>query len=238
MISANIFHRVLHLADGDYTATGTIVHVEGREYLVTARHFAELLKQKIEIYYNGSWTPVSFSLIGHSVDADVSVLALVAPIVPEALVLEMKTSGMAYGEDVYFMGFPFGLSSKGNENTRNFPIPFVKKAIVANFGTLELGADFWLDGHNNIGFSGGPIVSFASNDRSKCTLRGFVSAYYSHPEEITGPTEAPPSTYNANSGLIMAANVERALTLITANPTGPVVQEPYEIYPVVDSGEV
>lgn len=232
MIPTNIFHRVVYLAHGDHTATGTIIHVGGREYVATARHFAELLIDRLEIFYDGDWAPVNFSLIGHNADADVSVLALAGPIVTPDLKIDMSISGMIYGQDVYFMGFPFGLSSKGSEITRNFPIPFVKKAIVANFSTPELGADFWLDGYNNIGFSGGPIVSFDRGEPLKCTLRGFVCAYYTHPEQIDGMSDAESSTYHANSGLIVAANVERALTLIAANPNGPLVEPPFAIYPL------
>lgn len=232
MIPTNIFHRVLHLAHGDVTATGTLLHVDNREYLATSKHFAELLTDRVEIFYNNRWTLVAVHLVGHNPDADVSVVALAAPIVDEELSISMTLGGMTYGGDVYFMGFPFGLSGTGSLLTRNFPIPFVKRAIVANFASEEFGVDFWLDGHNNVGFSGGPIISVDPRNPGNCTLRGFICSYYTHPEVIYGPSEAERSTYQANSGLIMAAKVDRALTMIAINPIGPVVQPPFAIYPI------
>jgi hypothetical protein len=223
MIISNIFHRVIHLAHGDHTATGTMLHVEGREYLATSRHFAQLVSDSLEIYHNDRWLSVRSTLIGHCSEADISVLALPIAIIAKELTVTMTTNGMLYGEDVYFLGFPFGLSSKGVEATSNFPIPFVKRAIVSNFSDPEYGADFWLDGYNNVGFSGGPIISTPLGDPSNCILRGFICSYHTHPEDIEGPSGGAPSIYNANSGLIIAAKVERALDLIAANPCGPIV---------------
>lgn len=232
MIPTNIFHRVFHLAHNGAWATGTILHVAGREYLATAKHFAELLSDQLQVYFRGAWVPVDVNVVGHSAEADVSVLALAGPLVPENLFVEMKLAGLTYGQDVYFMGFPFGLRGIEDEVTRNFPIPFVKKAIVANFETPELGADFWLDGHNNVGFSGGPIISMDANNPANCTIRGFVCGYYTSVDEIDDNTTGESANFRANTGLILAAKVERALDLIAANPIGPLVQPPFRIYPL------
>jgi hypothetical protein len=200
-----------------------VLHVDGREYIATAKHFAELLVNEVELYHEGGWVRTSVTLVGHNSLADVSVLALPESFVDTEMIVEMTQAGMIYGGEVFFLGFPFGLSSQGGDVTRGFPIPFVKRAIVANFATPDLGADFWLDGHNNVGFSGGPIVSIDRANPARCTLRGFVCSWYAHPEEVEGSTEAASATYYANSGLIMAAGVNRALDLIASNPIGPLV---------------
>ena len=67
---------------------------------------------------------------------------------------------MIYGQDAYFLGFPYGLKSEYEDFNNNFPVPFVKKAIVSS---LDTDKDcnrqiIFLDGHNNPGFSGGPVV--------------------------------------------------------------------------------
>jgi hypothetical protein len=42
------------------------------------------------------------------------------------------SAGLVYGQDVFFLGFPYGWSAEVKDLNRGFPLPFVKKAIVSN----------------------------------------------------------------------------------------------------------
>jgi len=103
MIPTNIFYRVVHLGHGDHSATGTVLHVDGREYIATAKHFAELLVNEVELYHEGGWVRTSVTLVGHSSLADVSVLALPESFVDTEMVVEMTQAGMIYGGEVFFL---------------------------------------------------------------------------------------------------------------------------------------
>lgn len=220
MIPSNVMNRVIHIGSGDHQATGTMIHVDDREYLVTARHFADTITDRIDISHNGTWIENEVRLIGHSDSYDISVISLNYAIIPKDLHVNLTLEGMMYSEDVYFLGFPFGMSCRGGAITADYPIPFVKRATVANFASQEFGADFWLDGHNNVGFSGGPVVSTVQGEPENCSIRGFICGYFSHPEDVEGDFEEKKFTYMANSGLIIAAGVHRALKIIQSNPIG------------------
>ena len=62
-----------------------------------------------------------------------------------------------YGQDVYFLGFPYGLHGDMSALSNDLPFPFVKKGIISLFHNDGVNR-IYLDGHNNPGFSGGPVV--------------------------------------------------------------------------------
>ena len=67
---------------------------------------------------------------------------------------------MIYGQEVFFAGFPFGenLFTTSTQTVNGlFPMPFVKKGIISAEATENGATILYLDGHNNPGFSGGPI---------------------------------------------------------------------------------
>ena len=68
-------------------------------------------------------------------------------------------------QDVYFLGFPYDLTNDGGTINRNFPIPLIKKGILSAIQVGEVKT-LLLDGHNNPGFSGGPVVCQIVNGRS------------------------------------------------------------------------
>lgn len=62
---------------------------------------------------------------------------------------------------MYFLGFPFGKlfsDVKFEKANERYSLPFVKKATWSASAPAGDGAVIFLDGHNNHGFSGGPIV--------------------------------------------------------------------------------
>ena len=101
------------------------------------------------------------------------------------------------------MGFPyFGAIKSGCEEfNRGFPIPFVKKAIVSAINNPVI----YLDGHNNPGFSGGPLVFWDYAEKRR-KIMGVISGYYPH--------RIPGTDYPENSGIGIAYNIQYAKDLI------------------------
>ena len=115
---------------------------------------------------------VQVNLIGHArSNVDISVLTaniqLSAP-----LPLELANS-IILGQDVYFLGFPYSIGSDTGIN-RDYLIPFVKKGILSAMDSKS--HIFYLDGHNNPGFSGGPVVCFGDYTPKSMRLLGVISA--------------------------------------------------------------
>ena len=94
-------------------------------------------------------------------------------------------------------------------------MPFVKKATMS----LLDGEVFYLDGHNNPGFSGGPVVYIEPPSR-EYRVAAVVSAYRAEPQPIYAGSVEMPLTYRYNTGIIVTHAINAALRLIRSNPIG------------------
>ena len=157
MITANFIHRTFRIKCGESMGTAFTVDVDGKQYLVTARHVIQRFAEAsgLEVFGNGVWTPVHASLVAHGAgDIDVSVLSPAPAMSPPGLPVTAGSDGLVYGQDVYFLGFPYGVLSQVIFGEAGHPLPLVKRAAVSAFA----GDVYLLDGHNNPGFSGGPVI--------------------------------------------------------------------------------
>src|SRR5579863_11771 len=230
MITANVLRRVLYIKFGHSTGTGFTIDVENRQYLVTARHVCEGIGQSdsIEIRHKGQWSSRSVKVVGlgaeERLDTDVAVLALNELISP-ALPLEASSAKLVWGQDVFFLGFPFGLHTSVDMN-EGFPIPLIKRAIMS--GSIgEPGKErevFLLDGHNNPGFSGGPVVFRPQNNSSiPFQVMGVVSAFWTEDGKVLFRGEPTELTSTLNSGIIVCPSIAQVTEMIAANPVGPLL---------------
>ena len=218
MITSNIIHRIFRIKCGESVGTGFAIDVDGKQYLVTARHVVNEFEHTspLEIFGNENWTTVDSKLVGHGdTDIDVTVLAPAAAITPPDLPVVPSSAGLAYGQDVYFLGFPYGVLSQVILSEAGHPLPLVKKAILSAFA----GDRYLLDGHNNPGFSGGPVI-FGHNGGTPQNIAGIVSGYRFNPEPIHLGEDETPLTYRHNTGIIITYKIETALDIIQANPIG------------------
>jgi hypothetical protein len=57
MITANVFRRTFFIKFGQFTGTAFTVDAENKQYLVTARHVCEAIKNgdSIGIFHKGAW---------------------------------------------------------------------------------------------------------------------------------------------------------------------------------------
>lgn len=220
MITANVIQRVFRIQWKTGQGTAFTIDIQGRQYLVTARHVVDDLKAQSEIglFSNGSWIPLPVRLVGHCPgDIDISVLATSRILTPANLAMEpmSKGKGIIYGQDVYFLGFPYDFLGQYKLGSDGFPLPFVKKAIVSLFD----GAIFLLDGHNNPGFSGGPVV-FTEPQSNEYKVAAVISGYKTVSEPVYEGSDQTPLMYYYNTGIIVTHAINGALKLIEENPIG------------------
>ena len=218
-VATNILQRTFHIRHGDTTGTCFTVDVENRRYLVTARHLVQKIHAQgiVEIRHNGAWSPVSVKLVGHGEGSvDVSVLA------PQSLFgaahpLLVTTANLTLAEEVYFLGFPYGLSFDVGDLNAGFPMPLVKRAAVS---AMFLKDDLMLlDGHNNPGFSGGPVVR-RWNGREQVVL-GVVSGYRSEKSRVVDDAgNSGPYSYVMNTGIVVMYGSRKLNELVAGNPVG------------------
>src|SRR6266853_352214 len=163
-VTSNVLLRVLKVRVNagtlhEGTATAFTVDVDGREYLITAKHVVVGLKDtdKIDVFMNEGWKPLNVQIFRCDDPVDIAVL-----IPPHQLTVNFdlpfaKTNFM-FGQDAYFLGFPYGLQTS---ITGTYPIPIIKRGTISGQVVVDANKKatrLLLDGYNNPGFSGGPIV--------------------------------------------------------------------------------
>src|ERR1035437_6226476 len=166
-VTTNVFERVLNLrvhagTPDEGTATGFTLDVDGREYLITAKHVVQGFKDedKIDVSMNGRWTTLVVKVFRCEDPIDIAVL-----IPPHQLTVNFELpfdgGGIRWGQDAYFLGFPYGIQIPVQNVNGPYPLALIKRGTMSG----QVGIDrakkavmLFLDGYNNPGFSGGPIV--------------------------------------------------------------------------------
>lgn len=220
-ITANILKRTFQLSFGKGQGTCFTIDYDNRQYIVTARHLVEPIidSATIRIKHETVWKDCPVNLVGHGErEVDISVLAAGVQISPKHP-LPPTAAGLTLGQDVYFLGFPYGLTSEVGELNQNFPFPFVKKATLSTFDTKT--NPFFLDGHNNPGFSGGPVVfSEAGKPANQLSVAAVISGYHPRMEPVYLEGKHTLLEFEYNTGIIVAYGINHAVGLISQNPIG------------------
>lgn len=225
VITSNVIQRTFHIQYKKKIATAFFIDIDQRQYLVTARHVVSDIfsDTTISILHDRKWREITVKLVGHAPgEADISVLALPFRISGADLTLHTTAAGLTIGQDVYFLGFPFGMFGTIGQENNAYPVPFVKKAIVSCFEFNEKYGlhRIFLDGHNNPGFSGGPVVFF-EDATEEFKVAAVISAYRYHPKPVfEGSTALENYSIQENTGIIFSYGIGYAVKIVQQNPIG------------------
>ncbi len=214
-LPANFIFNTFYLSTD--TLSGTSFEVRDGEniYIVTAKHlFKRHIRtgDKVRILLSGKYLKEkNDSLFSYNVQvfihkdslADVAVFKI--PVDKnkfndkEMPSLQLALAAPPVGEDCIFLGYPsVAISIKTNFGL----LPLVKKCVFSGALSEEI---LVFDGHNNKGFSGGPILSYSEKDK-RYNFFAVVSGYY--PE--IGSTE--------NSGIMFATHMSYVKEIIKSLP--------------------
>jgi hypothetical protein len=235
--------------------------VDNRQYWITAKHiltgaehppYGSVTSQSVSLMVldptapGQTWVPAAFTVIDTEKDVDIVVLA------PQNLLFESpipsvtaSSDGAFFGGDCEFLGFAYGGGWHASYGGTPYWMPFVKRCTIAA-GPSDIpggmpampvvGPSFWvLDGINNEGFSGGPVIFRTGADQR---IMAVISGYLKEPADVVNAaTNAPPpanaqtnptapqpkETVYLNSGFIVAFDISYAIDAIHSNPIGPLV---------------
>jgi S1-C subfamily serine protease len=223
-VTAEILTRVLLIRNGSIQGTCFSIEVDDRQYLATAKHLFPGTNENavIEIYHSKKWEQLPVSVL-RSVEADVAVLIPPVVLTPTMKISLTNNAGMFLGEDVYFLGFPYGLSTDNTGDINNgFPIAFLKKGIISAWrnGTNKYSTTF-VDGMNNPGFSGGPLFIGTKSPTETVKVLAIISGYRINPDRVINNDIDTGLRSAANSGIIECPNIQYAMDEIKKHPTGP-----------------
>jgi len=223
MITSNVIQRTFFIKCGTETGTGFALDINNKQYLITAKHLIKGLDgiSTIQIFHEESWKDIQILVVGHCEgDIDISVIKVGYQLTDPDLTLNATSKGMIYGQDAYFLGFPYGLKVKIGEMNRGFPLPFVKKCSISCMGTIKGNIYvIYLDGHNNPGFSGGPVV-YKKQNENDFIVTSVISGYMQVNEPIYEGDKSADQFYKYNTGIIVSYGIEHALEIIETNPIG------------------
>jgi hypothetical protein len=222
MITSNVYYRVFFLKYGTGIGTCFSIDVDNKQYLITARHVIDGIKDgdNVQILHENQWKEKETTLIGIGEGLiDIAVFSIKHQISP-ALVLEPTMEDLTFGQDVYFLGFPHGWYNVLNKELfRDYPVPFIKKGIVSSMSMVEGVGFLFVDGHNNPGFSGGPVV-FKPSGKRDFRVAAVISGYRWAPENVHIGDQSLEYFIKSNTGIIQAFDIRHATDLIAVNPKG------------------
>ena len=223
MVTANVIHRTFHILRATSRGTAFTLDRGGRQYLVTARHVVEgiVSGESISILHGERWDTVYIEVVGIGKgDVDVAVLSCpqqLSPMHP----LEPTSAGLVYGQQAYFLGFPFGWDGGGASINHDRPLPFVKAGVISALGITDPIKMIYIDSHVNAGFSGGPVVfSRPGKQQNVLFVAGVVVGYPKCFQPVYDACGHQVAQAQENPGLVMAVSIEHVVELIDANPIG------------------
>lgn len=228
--TGNVLTRVYQVRFNRETGTAFLLDYEDRQYFVTARHVMESAGETATVEMLGptikDWKSYPVTVLkGKNKCIDVAIL------VPN----EKKLSNAdpipypynyAFGQEAYFLGFPYGLYTTFGAHGG---VALIKHAYVsARVSCAAIFPDgdkdqnlLLLDGLNNPGFSGGPVVapdmfSPFTNVRTQ-KLIGIISGFQSENSPLRVDGRALPNASTpTNTGIIVVTPIEGAVELIKA----------------------
>jgi S1-C subfamily serine protease len=226
--TSNVLYRVLRIRTAGSTGSAFTIEVDGKQYLITARHVLKDFKNEgeVELWIEGRWSKVRARAIYPAKEVvDVAALDLGRP-VTVTFPLEPSSGVLTLGQQVYFLGYPYGLGT-----TMSAPappgfgeLPFLKSGIVSAVDDRDPEASvLYLDGQNNPGFSGGPIVFWHAASRS-FRVAGVVRGYRNEALPVLKRTDLDDPearAYNdlytrSNSGIVIGYDIVHIVEAIRA----------------------
>lgn len=219
MVQTEITDRVFRLKFANSKATTFTLEQNNIQFLVTARHVFKSNNYPnsatVELLINGTYK--SFTVeIKYPTDPQIDIAVMktnpyqtLTPFFNN----EFVSNGLIYGQDVYFLGYPFDYDSfLATFPNNNSPLPFVKKACFS--GMLGPKASMlFLDGHNNPGFSGGPVC-FKKEGARVFSIAGVISGYRPAKSYLYDKNDNLTDFYiQENSGIIHVADISFAIEI-------------------------
>ena len=218
---------------GEDFGTFFTMEMDGKQYLITAKHLAEKLNfgtvgvaemTFLPVLYNKKPASLFVSLVGHGKkDVDISVLASTSLFGTAMPSIKPISPNIEYGEDVFFFGFPYPEEADPKVvMDASLPTPFVKKGVISYISNK---GHILIDGQNNPGFSGGPVVMRDFEGPNKPTdgyyhVIGVVSGYKGTPIAVLDNKGKQVYTVAENSGIMVVHDISSAVYMIKSNPIG------------------
>jgi Trypsin-like peptidase domain len=203
---------------GEKGVEGTAFKIDykGKLYLVTTRHVVNampVLDAEIEVSHSGSWNKYHIARVFFppSHDVDIAVLETNETISkPYDITIASGSEGPTFGQQVWFLGYPWELHT----HVGNGELPFIKRGTMSAIDSTNPKAQvLYIDGFNNPGFSGGPVL-YWDFGKHAYRLIAVVQGYRDDHATVLVNGEHVPTPFIINSGILIAYSLIHAIEAI------------------------
>jgi S1-C subfamily serine protease len=209
----SVTRRVYMIRVGTNYGSSFTIERGGKQYLITARHLVTnlpLRNAKVEVRRsNGVWEEIIGDLILPSNRyVDIAVLSLTRDLSDRDTDYELLGT-VSLGQPCYFLGFPYFIGTIAFGEIA----PFEKHAYLSAIDSDPDEPTFFLDGFNNPGFSGGPVV-FYNPKSSKWMIVAVVSGYRNTSAQRRENGKLIDTDILTNSGIVISYPLKPAIDAI------------------------
>lgn len=230
-VPTQMLERTWFIKFGNEAGTAFLLDHQGRIYLVTAKHVVAGVPATgatIQVWQSNQWTNYKTVKTLYPPSPKVDIAVFETPeralhpysIQPE----EGSKDAVTLGQRVWFLGFPFGLGTQfGNSTAMPFAgrIPFIKSGTMSAIDSRNPEAVvLYIDGFNNPGFSGGPIIYWSFGEH-KYEILGVVEAYRQEAANVQIKGKNVPTPILVNSGILLGYTIQPAIEAIEGNEKKP-----------------
>lgn len=213
-VPGEILMRTLYVSFGNEAGTAFKVDYQGKVYLITARHVVAGVPKNnatIRTWQQDKWQDYHTirTIYPSSPNVDIAIFETDEKVSTPYQIVAFQS--VTFGQQVWFLGFPFrGLSTR----TPTGGFAFIKRGTLSAIDSTNLDAVvLYIDGFNNPGFSGGPIICWDFSKRAYQII-GVVQGY--KPEAAKAVVNGQPvdTQILVNSGILVGYSIDHAMKAI------------------------
>jgi hypothetical protein len=218
--------RTIFIKNGNAAGTAFYVDRKGKSYLVTARHVASGVPERgavLQWRQANEWVDLRTvrTLLPSNPSVDIAIFEMDQSVAtPFEVTLTEGSEFIALGQQVWFLGFPFaGIGSpvRGGSpigNDKDIVIPFIKRGTMSAMdGCQSTAVVLYIDGFNNRGFSGGPIL-YWSFGAKRYRILGVVEGYLNDRATSLQNGQQVDTDVLVNSGILIGYSIRHVLETI------------------------
>jgi len=222
-VPMEILQRTIFIKAGNEAGTAFTIGYQGKLYLVTAKHVVVGLPASgatLQVWRANKWEDLKTvrTLFPPSDNVDIAVFETGEKI---SQAFEITPAGDAdavtFGQQVWFLGYPWGLGTRFSDSQ----IPFIKRGTMSAIDASDPNAVvLYIDGFNNPGFSGGPIIYWDFKARAYRIL-GVVQGYKEDTAKVFVNGAHVDTQLLVNSGILVGYSIRHAVQAIDTSHKTP-----------------
>jgi hypothetical protein len=215
-VPAEILRRTLFIKVGNEAGTAFTLDYRDKLYLVTAKHLVAGLPMSgatLQVWRSNKWEDYHTvkTLFPPSDNVDIAVFETDEKFSePFQVTATQGKEGGTFGQQVWFLGYPWGMGSRFSDDQ----LPFIKKGTMSAIDSTDPNAVvLYIDGFNNPGFSGGPIVYWDFRSRAYRIL-GVVKGYREDTAKVLVNGVRMDTQLLVNSGILVGYSIKHVIQAI------------------------